>query len=490
MKDNRRILVLPFSTDVDRRGNLRDPSQGVLARMIGLLIAEKLDLCPELEAGFFPLVATIQGKRSWVVPGRRWTEKDAAEFRAPDGDPDVLVFGHFSASVDFRLVVSAFDVRGRFIRFRKVSSGPVTGFLDHLEILLLELAESLGARSLDVNLRRAIGRFGTRDWLACRAYFAGRSNMMTSALGIPVLNPVRSFDPFVEAFTRDSTFQEAAEELALFALEAVLGGKSDGRAALRALEQAAGVFPDDFKLHGALGFCYRKLRRPGNARAAWERCLTLDRERESAAETLFQLGCLLEEAGDFRSARLRYEAALCEQDTHCDAHDRLAFSLANLGDLDGAIRHWKRVIRLDPERHATYGHLGWALEEKGALGEARENFERGLQSGASVWNLYFHYATFLVRHEEPERALAVLEKARDVLGESAWIHERMGAAYLVLGDGRRARKHLRAAVRMDPDGDFGKNAAQALSRLGSLTRSLCAFLSRVVSSFRRIPSSA
>ena len=36
--------------------------------MIALLVAEKLALCAEFDARFFPLVATLQGKKKTAIP--------------------------------------------------------------------------------------------------------------------------------------------------------------------------------------------------------------------------------------------------------------------------------------------------------------------------------------------------------------------------------------------------------------------------------------
>ena len=481
-----RILVVPFATEVDEGGRLKDPWQGVLSRMVAASIAEKLDLSPKADARFFPFIATREAKRTWAIPRRAWTERDAAEFRTDDYDADVLVFGSFRATDTYCLVVNAFDVRGHFIRFRKQIEGPVDSFLDSFERLLLDMLDALTALPADVNVRREIGRFGTRDWRAWRAYVSGKSNAMSYALGLSIVGHGRPLDPLVEAFTRDPTFQEAAEQLAMLALEVVLGDKGDAVPALDALRKAIRTFPDNFKLYGALGFCYRKLDYRQDAQLAWERCLELDHEQQSAAETLFQLGCLFEDGGDFPAACLRYRAAIGEREDHCDAHDRLAFSLANLGDLDGAIQHWERVLELDPDRSATYGHLGWAFQENGRADDARQTYEKGLTDARPAWSVYFHYATFLVRNEEPNQALGVLERAQETLGEAAWIHERMGTAYLVLGDAQHARRHLKQAVRLDPEGDFGKSAAKALVRIGRLGDGIRQVLSRIGRAFGRL----
>jgi len=484
--DERRIAVVPFAAHVSRKDGSPDERGSMLARMVALTISEKLRICPELDSRFFPLLASAGSTRTWAVPARPWKEQDAMRLRTDGFDTDVVVYGYFSALRQYELVVTAFDVRGSFTRFRKVLTGDTENFLNHFETLILEMADSLGVALQDPNLRHELTRFGTRDWRAWRAFLAGRSNQISCALDVPYPPAARVFDPFVEAFTRDRTFQEAAEQLALFTLEIVLGDKGTAGGAVRALQKAVQAFPDSFKLQGALGFCYRKLGYRQDAQLAWERCLELDAERLSAAETLFQLGCLLEEARDFPQAKKRYEEALSFQHDHCDAHDRLAFVLANLGDLDSAIEHWQTVIRLDPNRQATYGHLGWAFQEKGDIESARENYEKGVADESAAWNVYFHYATFLVRTDRPEQALAVLEKARCDLGESAWLHERMGAAYLVLGDGRRAQHHLHAAVKMDPEGDFGKSAAHALTQLRRLGRSLSSFLARLAGLFGRL----
>ena len=122
-----------------------------------------------MESRFFPLFASTGNARVWAVPGRPWKERDALRLRTRGFDADVVVYGYFAALRQYELVVTAFDVRGRFTRFRKVITGDVETFLDHFETLVLEMADALGVKLQDPNLRHELTRFGTRDWRAWRA---------------------------------------------------------------------------------------------------------------------------------------------------------------------------------------------------------------------------------------------------------------------------------------------------------------------------------
>ena len=152
LETRRRILVTPFAADVDEKGEPKDAWQGVVSRMVALTITEKLELCPGLAARFFPLVTERRGKRVWAIPQRPWTEREVVRFRADDYEPDIVVFGVFSAAESYRLTVEAFDVRGRFFRFRKTISGVVDVFLNDFEQLLLDMLDALGETPADVNL--------------------------------------------------------------------------------------------------------------------------------------------------------------------------------------------------------------------------------------------------------------------------------------------------------------------------------------------------
>ena len=57
----------------------------------------------------------------------------------------------------------------------------------------------------------------------------------------------------------------------------------------------------------------------------------------------------------------------------------LAMELRNTGDLEGAMREFDELRRINPEYSATYFHGGQTLERLGRLEEARVFYQEGIE---------------------------------------------------------------------------------------------------------------
>jgi Flp pilus assembly protein TadD len=57
----------------------------------------------------------------------------------------------------------------------------------------------------------------------------------------------------------------------------------------------------------------------------------------------------------------------------------LAMELRNTGDLEGAMREFDELRRINPDYSATYFHGGQTLERLGRLEEARVFYQEGIE---------------------------------------------------------------------------------------------------------------
>jgi Flp pilus assembly protein TadD len=57
----------------------------------------------------------------------------------------------------------------------------------------------------------------------------------------------------------------------------------------------------------------------------------------------------------------------------------LAMELRNTGDLEGAMREFDELRRINPDYSATYFHAGQTLERLGRLEEARVFYQEGIE---------------------------------------------------------------------------------------------------------------
>jgi tetratricopeptide (TPR) repeat protein len=63
----------------------------------------------------------------------------------------------------------------------------------------------------------------------------------------------------------------------------------------------------------------------------------------------FNLGSVLEEAGELEEARRHLRLAVRLDAAHADTHYNLAFVCERLGAYTEARRHWRRYLELDPD---------------------------------------------------------------------------------------------------------------------------------------------
>jgi tetratricopeptide (TPR) repeat protein len=97
----------------------------------------------------------------------------------------------------------------------------------------------------------------------------------------------------------------------------------------------------------------------------------------------------------------------------------LASALYDRGEIDRAIRHYRRALEIDPELAVAHGNLGVALRERGELEVAHGHLSRALQLAPDIG--------------------------------VAQIHGNLGLLLKLQGDAEGALHHYRAALRLDPD---------------------------------------
>jgi Flp pilus assembly protein TadD len=79
-------------------------------------------------------------------------------------------------------------------------------------------------------------------------------------------------------------------------------------------------------------------------------------------------------------SRLEILKSMVEQKpTDSFARYGLAMELRNTGDLEGAVREFDELRRINPDYSATYFHAGQTLERLGRIEEARALYQEGIE---------------------------------------------------------------------------------------------------------------
>lgn len=156
-----------------------------------------------------------------------------------------------------------------------------------------------------------------------------------------------AWNPLSGQYQLDFTVAELGERVAPLA----------GRATREAVAAAAELTADDWYELGLDLEAYA----PAEARNAYERALQLQGRHPDA---LVNLGRLLHEAGDPRTAEAHYRAALEAGPNPTAAFD-LGLALEHQGRLEEAARAYRRAIAWDPEFVDAHYNLARLLEKRG-----------------------------------------------------------------------------------------------------------------------------
>lgn len=180
-----------------------------------------------------------------------------------------------------------------------------------------------------------------------------------------------------------------------------------------------------------------------------------------AADACERLGAL-QEAADHLST------ILAAQPEHVEANRRLAELLYELGDAQGAIRCWRRLVAATGEEDSEAltllavalcadGQYEWAIELL-----TRRTHKHPLDS-ASLANL----GMALLAAGREDEASAALERALELDPQSAQAHCGLGLAHYRQARWQEAAVAFRATERFAPDSAIGSyNLGLALERLG------------------------
>jgi tetratricopeptide (TPR) repeat protein len=203
--------------------------------------------------------------------------------------------------------------------------------------------------------------------------------------------------------------------------------------AIRELQTAMQISPDDPWIHWAIAEAYRQKGRPDDAERHLLRSLEIRPE--------------------FQQARLNLSALYVQVVRYEDAIEHAELLL----DDPTFPVPWKALT-----------NKGWAEYKLGRREEARRSFTLALEYNEKHWRSVL--ALGILDEEAGERVQAlerfeqVLELSPGPLAE-AEANYRIGEIYVSLGNRERALQHLTAVTAKEPNGQWGKRSADYLKRL-------------------------
>jgi Flp pilus assembly protein TadD len=173
------------------------------------------------------------------------------------------------------------------------------------------------------------------------------------------------------------------------------------------------------------------------------------------------------QAGYWRNSTTLYERALRIDDENAAAHSHLGHALLVGGDLQGAIRHARRAMELNPGHPEPAVTLGNALFRGGQFAEAEEVYSAAVQRRPRMVELRCNFGMILAERGETDQAYAQLREALRLNPGSIEARNNMGVLLARLGRWDEAIEQFTAGLELSPfDEELRNNLARARDMRG------------------------
>ena len=132
-------------------------------------------------------------------------------------------------------------------------------------------------------------------------------------------------------------------------------------------------------------------------------------------------------------------------------HLRQGYTLYNQGNIDGAIRQWRKAIDQAPSHAEAHYRIGVALQERGELPQAITALREATRLNPDEATIHIHLARACEAAGNAQDALAAYRKAMQLVPTSAHVHHRIGHVLAEQDDLAGAVQAWRQTIHLQPD---------------------------------------
>ncbi|MEG4962074.1 MULTISPECIES: tetratricopeptide repeat protein [unclassified Microcoleus] len=133
-----------------------------------------------------------------------------------------------------------------------------------------------------------------------------------------------------------------------------------------------------YELNYHLGIAYRQQQQFVKAKEHYQAAINTDVMPALKLGAYNNLGNLLKDEGDLKSAEKAYKAALKIDPSFATGHYNLGLTLKAAGNLADAIAYYRQAIKIDPEHAEAHQNLAVALLKIGKMPESLAEFKRAI----------------------------------------------------------------------------------------------------------------
>ncbi len=171
------------------------------------------------------------------------------------------------------------------------------------------------------------------------------------------------------------------------------------------------------------------------------------------------LGEALAEQGNMDKAVEHYKAALKVNPDLAGANFNIGVYFRKEGKIDEAIDHFSKVLNVKSDRAAAQYELGETLKKKGDLSRAAKCYLEAIKIRPGYAKAYNNLGVIFAAQNKVEAAIVFLSKAIQISPRYAGAHYNLGKIFFNRNDPEKAIFHYQKALQCDP------NMVQALYQL-------------------------
>jgi protein O-GlcNAc transferase len=218
--------------------------------------------------------------------------------------------------------------------------------------------------------------------------------------------------------------------------------------ALRPLQRAAELMPDDAEVLSHLGAVLKDLGRLHDAIRSLRRALEIDPDQ---AATHNCMGAVLRQLGQLDDAAISYRSALAIKPDYAEAHSNLGSVLKALGRLDEAVVCYRQALAISPEFAEAHNNLAVALRTLGQIDEAVLSYRRALEIKPDYAVAHNNLGAALKARGSHQEALLSLQRALVIRPQYVEALSNLGLTFQELGRHDDAIRAYRQALSIQPE---------------------------------------
>jgi Flp pilus assembly protein TadD len=185
------------------------------------------------------------------------------------------------------------------------------------------------------------------------------------------------------------------------------------------------------------------------------------------------LGVFLEEHGNLDEAMAHFAKAIKIKPDYAIAHYNMAEILAHQEKFEEAMAYNLEALRIKPDYPKPYKSLGMIYARQGKTDQAMLHFFKALRLNPYYASAHNNLGALLARQGKLDEGIAQLSEALRILPDYPKAHNNLGEALMRSGKINQAAFHLRQALKLKPDyPDPHNNLGVLLARQGKINEAI------------------